>query len=100
VIVLSGSRPTSRPVIGLDAGADDYVVKPFSPRDSWLGCVGVRAQRRRAVQLRPDFGDLRIASMPGGSLSGRRLTLRRREFDLLVFLCSSPRQVFSRSSCW
>jgi len=98
VIVLSGLDHEADRVIGLELGADDYVVKPFSPREL---VARVRSVLRRSAGARSssvlDFGDLRIdVDAREVSLSGRRLTLRRREFDLLVFLCSSPRQVFSR----
>ncbi|MCC5580405.1 response regulator transcription factor [Microtetraspora sp. AC03309] len=90
-------------VVGLETGADDYVTRPFSPRELALR---VQAVLRRA----------RGASVPAGTgvlvdgdlavdvgthevrLAGKEIGLTAREFDLLVHLLRNPRQVFSRSA--
>jgi len=98
VIVLSGLSDETDRVIGLELGADDYVVKPFSPREL---LARVRSVLRRAAGGGPpavlSFGDLELdLSTREVHLRRELVTLRRREFDLLAFLCSSPRQVFTR----
>jgi two-component system, OmpR family, phosphate regulon response regulator PhoB len=98
VIVLSGHSDEADRIIGLELGADDYVVKPFSPRELVARVRSVlrrsRDQRRR-VNLA--FGDLVLdLTTREVSVRGEHVELRRREFDLLAFLCASPRQVFTR----
>jgi DNA-binding response OmpR family regulator len=87
-------------VVGLEQGADDYVVKPFSPRE-----VTLRAQRLlqrsapRPTQAAPLVdGDLAI-DLPArrATVAGRELVMTAREFDLLVFLVAHPNQAFRRS---
>ena len=98
VIVLTARTDETDRVVGLEVGADDYVVKPFSPREL---VARVRSVLRR---VRPTSGDSRLEY---GSLSvdarartvtvnGQPVIFRAREFDLLLFLASSPSQVFSR----
>jgi DNA-binding response OmpR family regulator len=87
-------------IVGLELGADDYVTKPFSPREL---AARVRTVLRRAAPPEPrgrviELGDLRIdASAREVTKSGAPLTLTALEFDLLWFLASHPRHVFSRS---
>ena len=102
IIVVSGAGDEADRVLGLEIGADDYVVKPFLPREL---VARVHAQLRRAAQPvevpRPEhrlfFDDL---VLDGHAMEARRggdvLPLTNREFDLLLFLASSPRQVFAR----
>jgi DNA-binding response OmpR family regulator len=98
VIVLTGLGEEADRVVGLEMGADDYVVKPFSPREL---VARVRSVLRRAAGGGPrdvlDFGELHVdTGAREVSVRGVPVEVRRREFDLLEFLCSSPRQVFSR----
>jgi DNA-binding response OmpR family regulator len=99
VILLTALAEESDRVVGLEMGADDYVVKPFSPREV---TARVKAVLKRVAE--PDqFGDrLQFEDL---SIDGRTREVRVREetveltpkeFDLLAFLASSPRQVFSR----
>jgi DNA-binding response OmpR family regulator len=104
VIILSGRSGETDRIVGLDFGADDYLVKPFSP--------GELAARVRSV--------LRRAAPPGGTGPGlasdvgrpglrideaarevfardRPVDLTAREYDLLAFLARHPRQVFTRA---
>ena len=99
VILLTGRVSELDRVLGLELGADDYVVKPFSPREL---AARVRAVLRRVV---PDpqspraigsFGDLEIDfARRGVRLRGEMIQLTAREYDLLAFLARSPHQVFS-----
>ena len=98
VIVLSGRSDEADRIIGLELGADDYVVKPFSPRELVARVRSVlrrsRAPRRHG---RVAFGELELdLTSREVSVRGEPVALRRREFDLLAFLCASPRQVFTR----
>jgi DNA-binding response OmpR family regulator len=98
VIALTGWGDEADRIVGLELGADDYVVKPFSPREL---VARVRSVLRRAGGPPPssvlEFGDLRVnLTTREVTASGASVPLRRREFDLLAFLCSSPKQVFSR----
>jgi DNA-binding response OmpR family regulator len=98
VIALTGLGDEADRVVGLELGADDYIVKPFSPREL---VARVRSVLRRATAAPPssvlEFGDLRIdLASREVTLRGELIDLRRREFDLLVFLCASPRRVMTR----
>lgn len=99
VILLTAKGEEADRVLGLELGADDYVVKPFSPREL---AARVRSVLRRS-STRPAgetlaFGDLVIdRSAREVRVDGVVVELTPMEFDLLAFLASSPRQVFSRS---
>ena len=98
VILLTGRVSETDRVLGLELGADDYVVKPFSPREL---ASRVRAVLRRTARTPThclDFGKLRVdVDARRVFLDGHLVELTAREFDLLAFLASSPRRVFSRS---
>jgi DNA-binding response OmpR family regulator len=100
VIMLTARGEEADRIVGLELGADDYVTKPFSPREL---AARVRTVLRRAVPPEPrdrviELGDLRIdAASREVTRSGEPLTLTALEFDLLWFLASHPRHVFSRS---
>ena len=98
VIVLSGHSEEADRIIGLELGADDYVVKPFSPRELVARVRSVlRRSRGPRRHARLAFGELELdLTTREVSVRGEHLELRRREFDLLAFLCESPRQVFTR----
>lgn len=98
VIVLTAKGDEGDRVLGLELGADDYVVKPFSPREL---AARVRSVLRRSGSSLSDtrmvFGPLKIdPATREVTVEGRAVELTAREFDLLAFLASSPRQVFSR----
>jgi DNA-binding response OmpR family regulator len=100
VILLTGRHAETDRVLGLELGADDYVVKPFSPREL---VSRVRAVLRRAAPIPRvppaplDFGDLCLDLQSREvRVRGAVVDLTAREFDLLAFLASSPRRVFSR----
>jgi DNA-binding response OmpR family regulator len=100
VILLTARGEEADRIVGLELGADDYVIKPFSPREL---AARVRTVLRRAAppalgEARRSFGELVIdAATREVTRAGEQLRLTAREFDLLWFLASHPRQVFSRS---
>jgi two-component system, OmpR family, phosphate regulon response regulator PhoB len=97
VVTARGEEPDR--VLGLELGADDYVVKPFSPREL---VARVSSVLRRS---RPSPGAARLVHgslvIDGPSrevtIGGQPVALTAREFDLLAFLAAAPRQVFSRA---
>ncbi len=99
VILLTARGDEADRVTGITLGADDYVVKPFSPRE--LVARASMVLRRAAPPVAREalrFGSLRID--PGtreAAVDDQPVELTRLEFDLLHFLASSPRQVFSRT---
>ena len=100
VILLTARTEEPDRVLGLELGADDYVVKPFSPREL---VARVRSVLRRAAPTSstPEvlrFDGLQIDEQARVvSLDGKELEMTPKEFELLAFLARSPRQVFSRS---
>ncbi len=100
VILLTARGEEADRIVGLELGADDYVTKPFSPREL---AARVRTVLRRAAppalaDARVAVGDLEIdASTREVTKGGRLLQLTALEFDLLWFLASNRRRVFSRS---
>jgi DNA-binding response OmpR family regulator len=98
IVVLTALGDTEQRVRGLELGADDYVTKPFSPRELVLrvGAVLRRAPRPEASPALAD-GTLRVEPEARRAvLDGADLSLTGREFDLLVFLLSNPGRVFTR----
>ncbi len=100
VIMLTALGSETDRVVGLERGADDYVTKPFSPRELVLRVESVlrRAGGREEPQRgRLEDGDLVVdLARHEASLSGRVLTLTAREYDLLRFLLAHPGVAFSR----
>ncbi|MBI3278615.1 MAG: winged helix-turn-helix domain-containing protein [Acidobacteria bacterium] len=86
-------------VVGLEIGGDDYVVKPFSPRELVARAKAVLRRQTAAGETRDivEAGDLRLDALTQEvTVGGRPITLSTLEFKLLQFLASHPRQVFSR----
>jgi DNA-binding response OmpR family regulator len=99
VIMLTALREQDDRIDGLEAGADDYLAKPFSPRELVLRVQSVL--RRTLTDFAPEavleVGSFRLdISSRRVALRGTELTLTVRDFDLLAFLLRHPRQVFSR----
>jgi two-component system response regulator MtrA len=97
IVMLTAKSDTVDIVLGLESGADDYVVKPFKPKEL---VARVRARLRR-TEAEPaeslGIGDLTI-DVPGHEVTreGKAIPLTPLEFDLLVALARKPRQVFTR----
>ena len=114
VIMLTARGEEADRVAGLELGADDYVAKPFSPRELMARVKTIlrradgprcpRGPRSAAptvpMPARLRAGDLEIdlrATRP--ALHGERVALTAKEFDLLAYLMSHPRRAFRRESC-
>ena len=99
VIMLTARGEESDRIVGLELGADDYVTKPFSPREL---TARVRTVLRRAEPAETDDEQLTFDGLvlDAGSRevtkAGRAVRLTAKEFDLLWFLASHQRRVFSR----
>jgi DNA-binding response OmpR family regulator len=99
VILLTARGDESDRIVGLELGADDYVTKPFSPREL---AARVRTVLRRAPEPhigpeRIEFGDVEVdAASREVTRRGAPLRLTLKEFDLLWFLAANPDRVFSR----
>jgi DNA-binding response OmpR family regulator len=99
VIMLTARGEEADRIVGLELGADDYVTKPFSPRELAVRVRTVlrRAQPPAADEERLAFDGLEIDGPTREvTRNGEAVRLTAKEFDLLRFLASHPRQVFSR----
>lgn len=102
IVMLTARGEESSKVTGLELGADDYIVKPFSAPEV---IARVRAQIRRSKGLVAEdpvinIGDALTLDSRSRQcwVNGQEIMLSRREFDLLTTLASSPGRVFSRES--
>lgn len=98
VLILSARDTAPDRVLGLDAGADDYLIKPFDV-DELLARVRVLQRRQRGAAVNViEHGRLRLDPQAlSVTFDGRPVTLQRREFMLLARLLQSPGQVLSRA---
>ena len=100
VIMLTARGETADRIVGLGVGADDYVAKPFSARELVMRVKAVlrRAAVADAGQERLVFDWIELDPRSRDVVrDGEEVRLTAKEFDLLYFLASNPRQVFSRS---
>jgi DNA-binding response OmpR family regulator len=100
IVMLTARGEEADRIVGLELGADDYLTKPFSPREL---TVRVRNLLRRTVQPLSDaprtiaFGDVAVDEAAREvRKDGELLALTLKEFDLLMFFAANPRRVFSR----
>ncbi|WP_028933854.1 response regulator transcription factor [Pseudonocardia spinosispora] len=102
IIMLTALGEEEDRVVGLELGADDYVTKPFSPRELVLRVGSVLRRSKDVAQpsaIPPaSDGDLTVdASARRAVLAGEELALTVREFDLLAFLIRHPGQAYTRA---
>lgn len=102
IVMLTALGAETDRLVGLETGADDYVTKPFSPRELALRVRSVLRRARGALVPVGSGGPLRDGDLVvdvgahEATLRGERLALTSREFDLLAFLLRNPRQAFTR----
>ena len=100
IIMLTARGEESDRIVGLEMGADDYIVKPFSPRELVARIKAVL--RRTTATPQPVGGTVRFGAVTVNPLTravtqnGAEVRLTAKEFDLLSFLTAHPGQVFSR----
>jgi DNA-binding response OmpR family regulator len=102
ILILTAKDAVPDRVAGLDAGADDYLVKPFS-FEELLARVRAQLRRRQPVATQEElvFGDLRLNSMTHEVFRGDRpLSLTAREFEMLLLFMQHPRQVLTRDTLY
>lgn len=102
IIMLTARSDDIDKIVGLELGADDYLTKPFNPREL---VARVRAILRRSERKTNDTDDNQIISLGNLQIdpvkrtiliSGKAVDLRLKEFDLLLLLAKNPGHVFSR----
>jgi DNA-binding response OmpR family regulator len=102
VVMLTALGDENDRLAGFEIGADDYVTKPFSPRELAMRVRSVLRRARGGLPDKPDQGviadrelsvDLAAHEVRSG---GRLVQLTSREYDLLLFLMRNPRQAFTR----
>jgi DNA-binding response OmpR family regulator len=99
VILLTARGDETDRIVGLELGADDYVTKPFSPRElaTRVRTVLRRSQHAAPPQERVEVGPLVLdAARHEARRGGELLRLTQKEFELLWFLAANPNRVFSR----
>ncbi|GGT10921.1 response regulator transcription factor [Streptomyces chromofuscus] len=99
VIMLTARGDEEDRILGLEVGADDYVTKPFSPRELVLRVESVLRRSRPAPQPPGTLGAAGLTVDPAArraAKNGTELALTIREFDLLAFLLRHPGRAFGR----
>jgi DNA-binding response OmpR family regulator len=107
IIIVTGKQDEADRVMGLELGADDYVTKPFSPRELLARIRAVLRRYQTAREMLVARGDKRRAYRFAGwelnlrsrrltSPEGRRVELTNGELNLLQAFCAAPRQVLTR----
>jgi two-component system response regulator MtrA len=100
IVMLSAKGDTQDVVKGLEAGADDYMVKPFRHPSELIARIRTRLRRTNAdVSGLLTIGDLAIdVQAHQVTRAGKQIALTRLEFDLLVALAKEPGRVFTRDA--
>ena len=101
MIILTARREEYDRIAGLEMGADDYVVKPFSPQELVSRVRAVLRRTQRGLEAAGEhplvFGDLHIDPQTHLVIvAGREVSLTAVEFDMLWLMAQNPRKVFSR----
>ena len=99
ILMLTARDEDIDKILGLELGADDYLTKPFNPRELVARVKAIlRRERKASVDERPvSLGDLTIDPVRREARLGERtLDLRPQEFDLLLTLADQPGRVFTR----
>ena len=99
VLILTAKGGELERVLGLEVGADDYVTKPFSPRELVARVKAILRRTSPAEPSRPGplrIGDLVDPATHEVTVGGKRLELTTKEFELLQLLMRHPRRVFTR----
>ncbi|MGN0521652.1 MAG: response regulator transcription factor [Eubacterium sp.] len=102
ILLVSAKREEPDKINGLGFGADDYIVKPFSPSEL---VARVKAHINRYQRLTAktvedclDFGNLKLDKKSGdASVNGKAVNLTKKEFDVLYLMASQPDKVFSKN---
>jgi len=97
IVMLTAKGDTQDVVLGLEAGADDYMIKPFKPQEL---VARIKTRLRRNARIGSlVIGDLTIDQMEHKVISNQKdIPLTRLEFDLLVALAKEPGRVFTREA--
>ena len=108
IIMLSAKGEVFDKVLGLELGADDYMIKPFSPTELVARVQAhIRIHERLLNDMAPqtpresciDMGDLKIYALSHRVMvKGKEVTMTNKEFELLLFLAQNPNIVFSRDT--
>ncbi len=105
IVMLTAKGETNDRIRGLDLGADDYISKPFAPREV---VSRVNAVLRRAGEPTLEPGERLVSPTPSGgelvvdagartvTINGKNILLSAKEFDLFYYFARNPRQVFTR----
>jgi two-component system, OmpR family, response regulator ResD len=100
VILLTALGEEDDRIAGLEAGADDYLTKPFSPRELALRVRSVLRRASSPVSVTPldiTVGDMTVSTAARSvTIKGEPVSLTNREFDLLMFFLTHNDTVFSR----
>ena len=107
IIILSGRQDEADRVMGLELGADDYMTKPFSPRELLARVRAILRRYKTSSEVLPDRSEKRRAyRFAGWELNlrtrrlighdGKRVELTNGEFSLLEAFCAAPQRVLSR----